>query len=148
MFGQDRSSLRAVFFNAWTKHQAKQSLEPLEKQIVALLLEHPEYHAALTDRDQHGDRDYQAEAGETNPFLHLSLHLAIRDQAAIDRPPGIRAVMSALTAATGQPHDAEHLAMEQLGQALWEAQRSGTQPDENVYLARLKKLAHRLGQSV
>jgi hypothetical protein len=58
----------------------------------------------------------------------------------------MRKVMGALTQATGQAHDAEHLAMEQLGQALWESQRNGTPPDEQNYLNLLQQLARRLGQ--
>jgi hypothetical protein len=146
MFGNDRSSLRAVFFNAWKKHQNQAPLEPLEQQIVVLLMEHPAYHATLSDLDKHGDRDYPAGVGEANPFLHLSLHLAIRDQANMDRPPGVRKLMAALTAATGEPHRAEHLAMEQLQQLLWEAQRSGGMPDEDAYLASLERLVEQLGQ--
>ncbi|MBT8061128.1 MAG: DUF1841 family protein [Gammaproteobacteria bacterium] len=146
MFGNDRSSLRTVFFNAWQKHQNQAALEPLEQQIVALLIEHPEYQAALSDWDKHGDRDYQAEVGEANPFLHLSLHLAIRDQANMDRPPGVRKLLAALTAAAGEPHRAEHLAMEQLQQLLWEAQHSGGLPDEDAYLASLARLADKVRQ--
>ena len=114
MFSTDRASLRTVFFNAWAKHARREPLEPLEEQIAALLHEHPECQAAVSDRDGEVDKDYLTDSGQSNPFLHLSLHLAIRDQAALDRPPGIRRALTALAAATGERHAAEHLAMEQL----------------------------------
>ena len=78
MFGEDRASLRRVYQTAWTKHQQGRSLEPLEQQIVAVLKEHPEYHATLAALGPELDRDYPAEAGAGNPFLHLGLHLPRR----------------------------------------------------------------------
>ena len=148
MFGGDRASLRRVYSNAWAKHQQGQPLEPLEQQVVAVLQEHPEYHATLAAPGAELDRDYPLEAGSANPFLHLGLHLAVRDQVGLDRPPGIRRVFEALAAAMGTAHEAEHLAMEQLSQVLWEAQRSGVAPDEQRYLERLQHLALRRGQTL
>ena len=144
MFGQDRNSLRRVFFDAWSKHRSGRPLEPLEQQIAALLEEHPEYHAVLVAPERELDRDYLPAAGHDNPFLHLSLHLAVRDQLALDRPTGVRQAIAAITAASSSAHDAEHLVMEQLSEALWSAQRNGTPPDEARYLEQLRELARRL----
>ena len=146
MFGQDRDSLRAVFFTAWAKHKQGQPLEPLEQQIVTLLKEHPEYHRVVAEPRSEHDRDYPADV--SNPFLHLGLHLAVRDQLALDRPLGVRRALTALKAATGLAHEAEHLAMEELSQILWAAQRSGTAPDEHRYLQQLEQRAQRLGQAL
>ncbi len=146
MFGEDRASLRRVYQTAWAKHQQGQPLEPLEQQIVAVVQEHPEYHATLAALGPELDRDYPVEAGAGHPFLHLGLHLAIRDQIDLDRPPGVRGVFARLAAATATAHEAEHLAMEQLSETLREAQRSGVAPDEHRYLKRLQQLALRRGR--
>jgi hypothetical protein len=143
MFGEDRASLRRVYHNAWTKHQQGRPLEPLEPQIVAVLQEHPEFHAALGPAL---DSDYPVQSGAANPFLHLGLHLAIRDQIDLDRPPGIRGLFGRLAATTATAHAAEHLAMEQLSETLREAQRSGVAPDDHRYLKRLQQLALRQAQ--
>ena len=143
MFGQDRNRLRQVFFDAWDKHRRGRPLEPLEQQIVMLLEQHPEYHTLFAAPERELDRDYLPEAGSGNPFLHLSLHLAIRDQLALDRPAGVRQAMAAITAGAVSAHEAEHLAMEQLSEALWSAQRNGTPPDEERYLEQLQELARR-----
>jgi hypothetical protein len=69
-----------------------------------------------------------------NPFLHLSLHLAIAEQLAIDQPVGIRAEYERLVAARGDEHEALHAILECLGETLWQAQRLGGAPDEAAYL--------------
>jgi hypothetical protein len=136
---QDRSSLRRRYVEAWRKHLDQRVLEPLEAQIVAIVSEHPEYHALLAD-DAVLTRDWAPEHGVGNPFLHLGLHLAIREQVATDRPAGIAAVHAALSASLRSAHDAEHRMCECLGAALWEGQRTGRPPDEATYLAALRRL--------
>ena len=138
---QDRSSLRRMYLDAWRKHVEGRILEPLEAQIVAVVAEHPEYQALLEDHTALG-RDWTPEQGSTNPFLHMSLHLAIREQVATDRPTGIAAVHAALSDTAGR-HEAEHRMLECLGAALWEAQRSGRAPDESAYLDALRRLSGR-----
>jgi hypothetical protein len=77
--------------------------------------------------------------GETNPFLHMGMHLAIQEQLGGQRPEGILEVYQQLCRRmTG--HAAEHQMMECLGETLWEAQRNGVEPDERVYLERLRRL--------
>ena len=138
IFGQDRHVLRKMYADAWQKHLDGQSMSPLEIQIAAVIAEHPEYHDALTADDL--DRDYLPEGGQTNPFLHMGLHLGIREQVATDRPPGIARIHAKLAAHDGDPHSAEHRMIECLAETLWEAQSANRPPDEALYLERLRRL--------
>jgi hypothetical protein len=137
---RDRSQLRGMYVEAWRRHRAQLPLEPLQAQIVAVIEAHPEYHAALEGGPERLARDYRPEGGETNPFLHMSLHLAVRDQVATDRPVGIATVHAALTRQFSDRHAAEHQMIECLGEALWRSQRSGLPPDETEYLESLQRL--------
>ncbi|MGB0723003.1 MAG: DUF1841 family protein [Gammaproteobacteria bacterium] len=143
IFSNDRNALRAQYLDAWRKANAGAPLSPLEQQIAAVVGEHPEYHPMLENRDRALGADYQPEGGETNPFLHMGMHLALREQLSTDRPTGFRALYQALTQAHSDAHAAEHRIMECLGEALWRAQRTGTPPDEQGYLECLRKLAGR-----
>lgn len=140
LFSQDRTQLRRFFFSVWRKHEAREPMEPLEGLIVDVIAQHPEYHAQLADEDVVLDRDYLPELGETNPFLHLAMHLAMREQLGTQRPAGIVEIYQKLAAATGSAHDAEHAMMECLGEMLWQAQRDGTAPDERRYLDCLREM--------
>jgi hypothetical protein len=106
---------------------------------VALIALHPEYHALLEDARRHLTRDYGPEGGEINPFLHLSLHLAVAEQLGIDQPPGIRAEFERLRASRDDEHAALHAVLECLGETLWQAQRLRAAPDAEVYLACLRR---------
>ena len=137
IFGQDRNELRKMYADAWQKRVDGQVLSPLEDQIARVVEEHPEYHGAVTgDLEQ----DFAVEGGQTNPFLHMGLHLGIREQVATDRPAGIAAVFQALAVRAGDAHDAEHLMIDCLAETLWESQRQNQPPDEAAYLERLRKL--------
>ncbi|TVP86442.1 MAG: DUF1841 family protein [Thioalkalivibrio sp.] len=138
MFG-NRDQLREQFVQAWEKGRSGQPLEPLEAALVDLIREHPEYHALLDDRERALGAEFPPESGQSNPFLHLAMHLSIREQAGTDRPPGIRAIHQRLSARHGVM-EAEHRMIECLGRSLWEAQRAGTQPDEAAYLECLQRL--------
>ncbi|MDY6948533.1 MAG: DUF1841 family protein [Pseudomonadota bacterium] len=140
---QSREQLRRAYIEAWRKHREGLPLEPLEAQIADVVALHPEYQAALERTEDVVERDFSPEAGQSNPFLHMGLHLAARDQIGTDRPPGIRAAFEALAARLGTPHDAEHQIIECLAEALWEAQRAGRPPDEHAYLRRVQALASR-----
>lgn len=140
---QSRDQLRRMYIDAWRKHRAGLPLEPLEAQIADVIELHPEYHAVLEDPERVLDRDYTPEGGESNPFLHMGLHLAVRDQIGTDRPLGIRQAFAQLAHKLGAEHDAEHLLMECLAETLWEAQRSGRAPDEQSYLERVYRLARK-----
>ncbi|MCG8370006.1 MAG: DUF1841 family protein [Proteobacteria bacterium] len=139
MFGRDRRELRRMYADAWKKRCDKLPLSPLEAQIADVVELHPEYHADVAGGDL--DRDFTPEGGRTNPFLHMGLHLGIREQVATDRPSGIAAVYEAVVAATGDPHAAEHRMIECLAETLWEAQNANAPPDETKYLERLRCLA-------
>jgi hypothetical protein len=137
---QGRSSLRRMYVEAWRKHRGSLPVEPVEDQIIRVIELHPEYARVLETDDAALDRDYTPEQGQTNPFLHMGLHLAIREQVATNRPSGIAAVHSALVVKLGDAHEAEHAMIEQLGAALWNAQRAGLPPDETAYLESLRRL--------
>lgn len=138
--GQSREQLRRMYLDAWRKFRAGAPLEPLEKQIAAIVAEHPEYVAWLESGEQALQADFSPEGGALNPFLHLGLHLAIREQVATDRPAGIAAEHRRLTARLGTAHAAEHAMLEVLAQTLWEAQRAQRAPDELGYLERLRRM--------
>ena len=138
IFGQDRNELRKMYAEAWKKQLAGQPMSPLELQIAAVVAQHPEYHDAVTGGDL--DRDYTPEGGRTNPFLHMGLHLGIREQVATDRPAGIAKIYEVLAARDGDPHAAEHRMIECLAETLWEAQSANRAPDEALYLERLRRL--------
>lgn len=137
IFGQDRNELRKMYADAWEKHNAKTPLSPLEAQIAQIVAEHPEYHATVAGDLQ---KDFSVEAAETNPFLHMGLHLGIREQVSTDRPAGIRTVFEQLAHRTGDAHEAEHRMIDCLAETLWEAQRNQQPPDELHYLESLRKL--------
>lgn len=140
MFTQDRGRMRRYFIDAWHKARTGAALEPLERQIVEVIREHPEHHALLEDHESAVEREFLPDAGEGNPFLHLALHIAILEQVGTDRPAGIRTVYQRLAGAMGDAHEAEHRIMECLAQGVWEAQRTGQPPDEGAYLECLDRL--------
>ena len=129
-----RDQARQFLFDLWDKHGAGAALTPLESLALAVVLEHPEYHAILADRERYLDRDWKPEGGETNPFLHLQMHLAIEEQVSIDQPPGIRAAVESLARRHDSAHDARHDVMECLAEVIWNAQRHGAPFDNAAYL--------------
>jgi hypothetical protein len=141
MFGQDRNQLRQMYVDAWHKHQAGELLQPLEALIAEVVALHPEYHALLEQSAEALDKDFLPELGESNPFMHMGMHIAIREQLATDRPAGIALAHKKLLLRLQDPHQVEHQIMECLGQSLWESQRAGTAPDEQQYLRCVQKLA-------
>ena len=137
IFGQDRNELRQMYATAWQKRCDGDVLSPLEAQIARVIEEHPEYRDAVSGNL---DKDFTVEQGETNPFLHMGLHLGIREQVATNRPAGIAALHEKLAARLGDAHEAEHRMIDCLAETLWEAQRNNQAPDEMAYLERLSKL--------
>lgn len=137
MFNPSREQVRQFFTEAWSKYRQKQLLSPLENMAVNLMQQHPEYHQLLEDPDAL-HQDYTVEKGQTNPFLHLSMHLAIQEQLSIDQPPGIKSAYDRLVA-TLDPHEASHRIMEALGEVIWEAQRLKKPLDNERYI----ELIHR-----
>jgi hypothetical protein len=135
-----RDQLREMYRGAWRKFRAEQALSPLEKQIVAVINEHPEYRV-IVESAAADLANYSPRSGQLNPWLHMGLHLAIREQVSTNRPAGIAAVHARLAARAGGAHEAEHRMLEVLAEQIWDAQKSGKPPDENVYLDRLQSLA-------
>jgi len=136
MFGNDRNQLRQMYKDAWEKFQQQKILTPLEIQITDVIKEHPEYHDFVTQLD----KDFLPEVGQTNPFLHMGLHLGLRDQLTTNRPAGITDIYTQLVNKKGSSHDAEHSMIECLAEAMWSAQTNNTPPDDARYLQSLKKL--------
>jgi len=115
-------------------------MDPMQEVVANIVELHPEYHQLL-EEEEVVDRDFSAEMGETNPFLHMSMHIALHEQISTNRPQGINECYQKLCLLHGGPHDAEHQMMECLGEALWNARRNQTVPDEEKYLDCLKKIA-------
>jgi ABC-type uncharacterized transport system permease subunit len=133
MFAPTRDQARNFLFETWAKYRRGEPLAGLEQTAAQVILLHPEYHAILEAPDRYRDQDYGPESGGLNPFLHLSLHLAIAEQLSIDQPRGIRNRFDALAQRVGE-HDALHATLECLGETIWQAQRLNTAPDEQAYL--------------
>ena len=138
IFGQDRQELRQMYVDAWHKSVSSKLLSPLESQIASVVQQHPEYQALLEQTRL--ETDFEPEGGQTNPFLHMGLHLAIREQVSTNRPAGIASVHRALSQKSGDPHSAEHQMIDCLAETLWEAQSANAAPDEQKYLERLQSL--------
>lgn len=137
--GQSREEIRSFFFEVWRKHRTRLPLEPLEALIADIIEAHPEYHRYL-DAEQGLEKDFLPEFGETNPFLHLGLHIALKEQIATNRPPGVFELYQQIVKKIGSQHEAEHAMIDCLAETLWRAQRDNTAPDEQGYLESLKRL--------
>lgn len=142
MFDPSRDDVRRFFCETWRKRREGEILTPMEAIAADWILDHPETHPALEDPDAVA-RDYTPEQGKTNPFLHLSLHLAVSEQLSIDQPPGIRAAYDALAARLDDPHAAQHEIIDCLGETIWEAQRNRTEMDAAAYITRIRRRATR-----
>jgi hypothetical protein len=130
-----------MYIDAWRKFRAGEVLQPLEVLIAEVVGLHPEYHALLEQGGSVLDKDFVPELGESNPFMHMGMHIAIREQLGCDRPVGIVAAHRQLLLCLQDTHAAEHRMMECLGQSLWEAQRANAAPDEQVYLCCVQALS-------
>lgn len=138
-FNPTRDQVRLFFCQCWKKHLERLPVEPLEAQAIDLIVQHPEYHALLESPDRSRVEEFTPEQGQMNPFLHLSLHLAISEQLAIDHPPGIRQTHQRLAERFGE-HEACHRALECLGEVIFAAQNGGGPLDLDAYVEKLKRL--------
>ncbi len=139
MFNPSRDQVRQFFIESWRKHREKEALSQMEDIAAELVFQHPEYHALLETPDS-VERDFAPEDGQINPFLHLSLHLAIHEQLSIDKPPGIRSAYDGCLRQHGDDrHAALHELLEALGETLFEAQRSGKPLDALAYVEKVRK---------
>ena len=141
MFSPSQADVRRFFCAVYAKAQTNQALEAIETIASLWINEHPEYHAALADEAAALASMAKPEDGNSNPFLHLSMHLSITEQCSIDQPRGIRQAVELLTHRRDSLHDAHHEVMECLGQMLWESQRAGRPPDGNAYIANVQRRA-------
>ena len=142
MFNPTRDQARDFLFEAWRKYRTLEPLTAMDSMAVEIVSLHPEYHAMLDDRERfiasYRDRDYPPEFGETNPFLHLNMHLSIREQISIDQPAGVRDLHATLVNKLGSALAAEHEMMDCLAEMIWHAQRHHTAPDAQIYLVCLR----------
>lgn len=143
MFQPSQNDVRRFFCAAHSRNLAGLPLEPMQAIAARWIAEHPEYHAELADEAAALAAVYTVEDGRTNPFLHLSMHLTIEEQLAIDQPSGIRQAIELLAARRNSLHEAHHEVMECLGQMVWESQRSGRPPDGLAYLEAVRRRATR-----
>ena len=138
MFNPSREQVRRFFCEAWRKHRERQILEGAEVTAADLIKQHPEYHGLLENPEAAVEQEFTPDNGQMNPFLHLSLHLAIADQISIDQPVGIRAIYDALRLRL-DVHETEHVILECLGETLWRSQRDGKPMDAVYYLENLRR---------
>ena len=138
MFNPSRDQVRDTFFETWRKYRAGEPLSGIEALTIDVVLAHPEYHALLSDPERSRERDY---VDEGNPFLHMSLHVALEEQLSIDQPSGITRLFAALLRRSGDRHAALHEALECLAETVWRSQREKAPPDAGAYLACLEKRA-------
>jgi hypothetical protein len=141
MFNPSQADVRRFFCTVYAKARSGQAMEAIETLASQWIDEHPEYHADFADVDAALQSMTQPEAGRTNPFLHLSMHLSISEQCSIDQPRGIRQAVELLTHRRNSLHDAHHEAMDCLGTMLWESQQAGRPPDGESYIACVQRRA-------
>ena len=141
LFNPSRDEVREFFFNAWSQFKAQKPLTDLEKIALGVINMHPEYQAILDAPAQYKSQEYFPEFGETNPFLHMSLHLSILEQVSINQPTGIADIYQRLKLKYQDEHDAQHTILECLGEAIWQAQRNNTALDANFYVQLMQQKA-------
>ncbi|HEY3432677.1 MAG TPA: DUF1841 family protein [Rhodocyclaceae bacterium] len=141
MFSPTRDQARKFLMDAWRKRRESLPATPLETMAADIINDHPEYHSLLTGGEEAMAKDWTPESGETNPFLHLSLHLAIAEQLQIDQPPGIRAAFEKLCQRHGDRHEALHDIHDCLGETIWQSQRNKAPPDGAAYLECIQRKA-------
>lgn len=140
MFNPTRDQVRQFFCSAWKKHIERLPLVGAEVSAADIAARHPEYRDLLTDSEGALHKEWAPEDGKMNPFLHLSLHLAIHEQLSIDQPQGIRAAFDSLRSKM-DGHAAEHVLLECLGEAIWRAQRERRPMDAQAYIDSIRHKA-------
>jgi hypothetical protein len=143
MFNPSRDQVRRFLADAWRKRRDGLPATPLEIMAADIAELHPEYHELLGQGNEALSREWTPEQGEANPFLHLSLHLAIEEQLSIDQPPGIRGILEQLLARHGDRHAALHVILDCLGETIWRANQDHAPPDGNAYLDCLRRATGR-----
>ena len=139
MYNLNQSDVRSFFFDLSAKAEKKESLTDLEKIAHSIILEHPEYANILKNKEKYLEYNWSVENGETNPFLHLSMHLSILEQLSIDQPFGIKDLFKKLCIKFSNEHDATHQLIDCLGEMIWQAQRNNTLPNPSIYFECINK---------
>jgi hypothetical protein len=147
LFNPSRDQVRQFFFDAWRKFRSQEMLTPLEGMAIQVMQAHPEYRAVLDAPERYREQEYFPEMGETNPFLHMSLHLSVLEQLSIDQPPGIAAAYRSLLAKHGDEQAAQHDLMDCLAETVWRAQREQSAPDAAAYLECMRSKAAAIPKS-
>lgn len=140
MLFNDRESMRQIYIDVWQKQDSKTPLQPLEAQLLDVMQQHPEFHQLFESSEHVLSAEFTGTEGEANPFLHMGLHMAIREQLQTDRPVGIVKIYQSLLDKNLPRHDIEHKMMTVLADFLWQSQQTGQAPDEAKYLLELGKL--------
>ncbi len=145
-YSTERHALRQKFFDVHKKIVENQPLNSIEATIWAVIQAHPEYLFVFDNKARYLNKDFSVEMGETNPFLHMSSHIGLHDQISTNRPKGITTLyQSVIKAGKLSAHDIEHEMIDVMMEMLWQSQRSQTEPDEKLYLKKLKKLLKKYG---
>lgn len=139
MFNPSRHQARQFLFSTWYKYKHQEALSDMEEIALKVILLHPEYQSILDDTERYHDKDYPPEMGITNPFLHMGMHITIKEQLSIDQPAGIRDRFERLLKKNGNEHDTMHQIMECLAEMIWQAQHSQSAPDPSIYFECLDK---------
>ena len=139
MFAPSRDDVRRFFADAWRKHGAHAPILPMETLAVDIVLAHPEYQSLLDSPEAAMAAEFTVEHGGINPFLHMSLHLAVEEQLSIDQPRGLKKEFARILACSGDRHAALHALLDCLGETVWRAQRDGAPPDSLAYLECVRK---------
>ncbi len=144
LFNPSRDEVRDFFFNSWAKFKQQQVLTDLEKIAISVMQMHPEYHVILDKPEQYKQQAYFPEQGETNPFLHMSLHLSVLEQISINQPIGISNIYESLKNKYQEEHSAQHDVLDCLGETIWLAQQNKTAMNADYYL---ELLHNKIGKS-
>lgn len=134
MFSQDRRKMRQPYIDAWQAGKQGAPLDTMQQMLFDVIKDHPEYHALLDKPEYALEADFPPEAGETNPFLHMSLHVSLREMIQTDRPAGVRNKINQIRLRVGDGVRAEHLCIDCLAEIIWKAQRENQPPDEQRFI--------------
>jgi len=140
VFNQDRSQLRRFYFQSWNKYKNNLAMEPMETIVATLIKQHPEYHDFFNDLEKNQNKDFTPDMGQSNPFLHLGMHISIQEQLSTQRPAALSPLYQSLCKKTDDAHEAEHQIINCLGEMLWLSQKNNQPLDETTYIECVKKL--------
>ena len=139
LYNPSRDQARQFLIDAWSKFKQQNSLTDLEKIAVEVIQMHPEYHVVFNAPEKFMHQQYFPEMGETNPFLHISLHLSVIEQITINQPIGIKLIYDKLLQHHNDKHLAYHDVIDCLAETIWQSQRNHQPLDSEHYLNLLKR---------